>query len=197
VKFYVLFTDNTREKMSRIGKSPITIPDGVTVTIDKSKVTVKGPKGELEQLIDDTISINIEDNVLTLNRSSEDKEIRSKHGLYRSLIYNMIEGVTKGYTKELELYGVGFRASSQGQQLTLSIGYSHAIVMQLPPEVKLEAATKKGQPPFVKLESHDKQLIGTVAAKIRSLRKPEPYKGKGIRYKGEEIRRKAGKTAAK
>jgi large subunit ribosomal protein L6 len=197
VKFYVLFTDNTREKMSRIGKSPITIPDGVTVTIDKSKVTVKGPKGELEQLIDDTISINIEDNVLTLNRSSEDKEIRSKHGLYRSLIYNMIEGVTKGYTKELELYGVGFRASSQGQQLTLSIGYSHAIVMQLPAEVKLEAATKKGQPPFVKLESHDKQLIGTVAAKIRSLRKPEPYKGKGIRYKGEEIRRKAGKTAAK
>jgi large subunit ribosomal protein L6 len=197
VKFYVLFTDNTREKMSRIGKSPITIPEGVTVTIDKSKVTVKGPKGELEQLIDDTISINIEDNVLTLNRSSEDKEIRSKHGLYRSLIYNMIEGVTKGYTKELELYGVGFRASSQGQQLTLSIGYSHAIVMQLPAEVKLEAATKKGQPPFVKLESHDKQLIGTVAAKIRSLRKPEPYKGKGIRYKGEEIRRKAGKTAAK
>lgn len=183
--------------MSRIGKSPITIPDGVTVTIDKSKVTVKGPKGELEQLIDDTISVNIEDNVLTLNRSSEDKEIRSKHGLYRSLIYNMIEGVTKGYTKELELYGVGFRASSQGQQLTLSIGYSHAIVMQLPAEVKLEAATKKGQPPFVKLESHDKQLIGTVAAKIRSLRKPEPYKGKGIRYKGEEIRRKAGKTAAK
>ncbi|HIK66601.1 MAG TPA: 50S ribosomal protein L6 [Flavobacteriales bacterium] len=183
--------------MSRIGKSPITIPEGVTVTIEKSNVTVKGPKGELQQVVDEEVGITIEDNVITLSRTSEDKEVRSKHGLYRSLIFNMIEGVTKGYTKELELYGVGFRASSQGQQLTLSIGYSHAIVMQLPAEVKLEAETKKGQPPYVKLESHDKQLIGTVAAKIRSLRKPEPYKGKGIRYKGEEIRRKAGKTAAK
>jgi len=183
--------------MSRIGKSPITIPEGVTVTIDKSNVTVKGPKGELQQVVDEEVGITIEDNVITLSRTSEDKEVRSKHGLYRSLIFNMIEGVTKGYTKELELYGVGFRASSQGQQLTLSIGYSHAIVMHLPEEVKLKAETKKGQPPYVKLESHDKQLIGTVAAKIRSLRKPEPYKGKGIRYKGEEIRRKAGKTAAK
>jgi len=183
--------------MSRIGKSPITIPEGVTVTIDKSNVTVKGPKGELQQVVDEEVGITIEDNVITLSRTSEDKEVRSKHGLYRSLIFNMIEGVTKGYTKELELYGVGFRASSQGQQLTLSIGYSHAIIMHLPEEVKLEAETKKGQPPYVKLESHDKQLIGTVAAKIRSLRKPEPYKGKGIRYKGEEIRRKAGKTAAK
>ena len=183
--------------MSRIGKSPITIPEGVTVTIDKSNVMVKGPKGELQQVVDEEVGITIEDNVITLSRTSEDKEVRSKHGLYRSLIFNMIEGVTKGYTKELELYGVGFRASSQGQQLTLSIGYSHAIVMHLPEEVKLKAETKKGQPPYVKLESHDKQLIGTVAAKIRSLRKPEPYKGKGIRYKGEEIRRKAGKTAAK
>jgi len=183
--------------MSRIGKSPITIPEGVTVSIDKSIVTVKGPKGELNQSFDSLISVDIEDNVITLSRSSDDKEFRSKHGLYRALIFNMIEGVSKGYTKELELYGVGFRASSQGQKLTLSIGYSHAIVMQLPDEVKLQAETKKGQPPFVKLESHDKQLIGTVAAKIRSLRKPEPYKGKGIRYKGEEIRRKAGKTAAK
>ena len=183
--------------MSRIGKSPITIPEGVTVSIDKSIVTVKGPKGELNQSFDSLISVDIEDNVITLSRSSDDKEFRSKHGLYRSLIFNMIEGVSKGYTKELELYGVGFRASSQGQKLTLNIGYSHAIVMQLPDEVKLQAETKKGQPPFVKLESHDKQLIGTVAAKIRSLRKPEPYKGKGIRYKGEEIRRKAGKTAAK
>jgi len=197
VKFYVLFTDNTKEKMSRIGKSPITIPEGVTVTIEKSNVTVKGPKGELQQVVDEEVGITIEDNVITLSRTSEDKEVRSKHGLYRSLIFNMIEGVANGYTKELELYGVGFRASSQGQQLTLSIGYSHAIVMQLPEEVKLEAETKKGQPPYVKLMSHDKQLIGTVAAKIRSLRKPEPYKGKGIRYKGEEIRRKAGKTAAK
>ena len=183
--------------MSRIGKSPITIPEGVTVTIDKSNVTVKGPKGELQQVVDEEVGITIEDNVITLSRTSEDKEVRSKHGLYRSLIFNMIEGVANGYTKELELYGVGFRASSQGQQLTLSIGYSHAIIMQLPAEVKLDAATKKGQPPYVKLESHDKQLIGTVAAKIRSLRKPEPYKGKGIRYKGEIIRRKAGKTAAK
>jgi large subunit ribosomal protein L6 len=197
VKFYVLFTDNSREKMSRIGKSPISIPEGVTVTIDNSTVTVKGSKGELVQSIDDSVSIKVEDNVITLSRASEDKGIRSKHGLYRALIFNMIEGVTQGYTKELELYGVGFRASSQGQQLTLSIGFSHAIVMQLPAEVKLDAATKKGQPPYVKLESHDKQLIGTVAAKIRSLRKPEPYKGKGIRYKGEIVRRKAGKTAAK
>ena len=183
--------------MSRIGKSPISIPEGVTVTIDNSNVTVKGSKGELVQSIDNSVNINVEDNVITLSRNSEDKAIRSKHGLYRSLIFNMIEGVTKGYTKELELYGVGFRASSQGQQLTLSIGYSHAIITQLPAEVKLDAATKKGQPPYVKLESHDKQLIGKVAAKIRSLRKPEPYKGKGIRYKGEIIRRKAGKTAAK
>jgi large subunit ribosomal protein L6 len=183
--------------MSRVGKSPITIPAGVTVSVDNSIVTVKGPKGELNQSFDSLISVAIEDNVITLSRSSDDKEFRSKHGLYRALIFNMIEGVSKGYTKELELYGVGFRASSQGQQLTLSLGYSHAIVMQLPDEVKLQAETKKGQPPFVKLESHDKQLIGTVAAKIRSLRKPEPYKGKGIRYKGEEIRRKAGKTAAK
>ena len=183
--------------MSRIGKSPISIPEGVTVTIDNSKVTVKGTKGELVQSIDNSVNINVEDNLITLSRDSEDKAIRSKHGLYRSLIFNMIEGVTKGYTKELELYGVGFRASSEGQKLTLSIGFSHAIVMQLPAEVKLDAATKKGQPPYVKLESHDKQLIGTVAAKIRSLRKPEPYKGKGIRYKGEIVRRKAGKTAAK
>ena len=183
--------------MSRIGKSPISIPEGVTVTIDNYTVTVKGSKGELVQSIDDSVSIKVEDNVITLSRASEDKGIRSKHGLYRALIFNMIEGVTQGYTKELELYGVAFRASSQGQQLTLSKGFSHAIVMQLPAEVKLDAATKKGQPPYVKLESHDKQLIGTVAAKIRSLRKPEPYKGKGIRYKGEIVRRKAGKTAAK
>jgi len=183
--------------MSRIGKSPISIPEGVTVTVDNTSVTVKGSKGELVQSIDTSVSVKVEDNVITLSRASEDKGIRSKHGLYRALIFNMIEGVTQGYTKELELYGVGFRASSQGQQLTLSIGYSHAIVMQLPEEVKLDAATKKGQPPYVKLESHDKQLIGTVAAKIRSLRKPEPYKGKGIRYKGEIVRRKAGKTAAK
>jgi large subunit ribosomal protein L6 len=183
--------------MSRIGKAPITIPEGVTVTIENSVVKVAGPKGELQESFNPEISISVEENVITLSRASENKEHRSKHGLYRALIFNMIEGVTKGYSKELELYGVGFRASSQGQQLTLSLGYSHAIVMELPTEVKLKAETKKGAPPYVKLESHDKQLIGTVAAKIRSLRKPEPYKGKGIRYKGEEIRRKAGKTAAK
>ena len=183
--------------MSRIGKAPITIPEGISVSIDKTIVTVKGPKGELSQDIDSAITVIIEDNVITLTRSSNDKEFRSKHGLFRALIFNMIEGVSQGYTKELELYGVGFRASSQGQQLTLSLGYSHAIVMQLPAEVILQAETKKGQPPLVKLASHDKQLIGTVAAKIRSLRKPEPYKGKGIRYKGEVIRRKAGTTAAK
>ena len=183
--------------MSRIGKAPITIPEGVTVSIENSIVTVKGSKGELSQEIDSAISMIVEDNVITFTRSSNDKEFRSKHGLYRALIFNMIEGVSQGYTKELELYGVGFRASSQGQQLTLSLGFSHTIVMQLPAEVSLQAETKKGQPPVVKLASHDKQLIGTVAAKIRSLRKPEPYKGKGIRYKGEVIRRKAGKTAAK
>ncbi len=183
--------------MSRIGNSLITIPEGVTVTVDNSVIKVTGPKGELEQSYDPTINIDITDNVITLTRPSENKDIRSKHGLYRALIFNMVEGVSKGYVKELELYGVGFRAQSQGQQLTLNLGYSHAIVMELPAEIKLDADTKKGAPPFVKLESHDKQLIGTVAAKIRSLRKPEPYKGKGIRYKGEEIRRKAGKTAAK
>lgn len=183
--------------MSRIGKSPITIPDGVTVTIENSVVKVAGPKGELEQSYDASIDVKIEDNVITLARPSDNKDHRAKHGLYRALINNMIEGVTKGYTKELELYGVGFRAKSQGQQLTLNLGYSHAIVMELPKEIKVQADTQKGSAPFVKLESHDKQLIGTVAAKIRSLRKPEPYKGKGIRYKGEEIRRKAGKTAAK
>ena len=183
--------------MSRIGNLSISIPEGVTVTVKNAVIKVAGPKGELEQYYDTAINIEIADNEITLTRSSEDKDHRSKHGLYRSLIYNMVEGVSKGYTKELELYGVGFRAQSQGQQLTLNLGYSHAIVMELPSEVKLQAETKKGAPPYVKLESHDKQLIGTVAAKIRSLRKPEPYKGKGIRYKGEEIRRKAGKTAAK
>ena len=183
--------------MSRIGNSPISIPEGVTVTVDHAVINVIGPKGEREQAYDSDINIDIADNVVTLTRPSEDKDHRSKHGLYRALIHNMIEGVSQGYVKELELYGVGFRAQSQGQQLTLNLGFSHAIVMELPKEIKLEANTQKGAPPFVKLESHDKQLIGAVASKIRSLRKPEPYKGKGIRYKGEEIRRKAGKTAAK
>ena len=179
--------------MSRIGNSPISIPEGVTVAVDNSVIKVIGPKGELEQAYDTDINIDIAENVVTLTRSSEDKNHRSKHGLYRALIYNMVEGVTQGYIKELELYGVGFRAQSQGQMLTLNLGFSHAIVMELPSEIKLSADTKKGAPPFVKLESHDKQLIGTVAAKIRSLRKPEPYKGKGIKYVDEYIFRKEGK----
>jgi large subunit ribosomal protein L6 len=183
--------------MSRIGKSPITVPSGVTVTIDGQSVTVKGPKGELQQEIDPVIEIKQEDNVLTFTRPSDHKDHRSKHGLFRALVNNMIVGVTEGYTIELELVGVGFRASSAGQELTLALGYSHPIILQLPSEIQLEADTKKGANPFVKLSSHDKQLIGTVASKIRSLRKPEPYKGKGVRYKNEQIRRKAGKTAAK
>jgi len=183
--------------MSRIGKSPIVVPDGVDLTLDGATVKVKGPKGELKQIIDSKIGVELQDNVLTFTRSSDHKDDRSKHGLYRSLVSNMIEGVTNGYSIKLELVGVGFRASSSGQDLTLALGFSHSIVMRMPQEIKLEAETKKGEKPYVKLTSHDKQLIGAVAAKIRSLRKPEPYKGKGVRYAGEQIRRKAGKTAAK
>ncbi len=183
--------------MSRIGKSPIVVPDGVTLTLHGTTVKVKGPKGELEQIIDEKIGMELQDNVLTFTRSSDHKDDRSKHGLYRALVNNMVEGVTNGFSITLELVGVGFRASSSGQDLTLALGFSHQIVMRLPQEIKLEADTKKGERPYVKLSSHDKQLIGTVAAKIRSLRKPEPYKGKGVRYAGEQIRRKAGKTAAK
>lgn len=183
--------------MSRIGKSPINIPNGVTVTIADQLVTVKGPKGELQQEIDSVIDVQVEDNAITFTRPSDHKDHRSKHGLYRALVNNMVVGVTEGFTIELELVGVGFRASSAGQELTLALGFSHPIVMLLPNEIQLEADTKKGANPYVKLTSHDKQLIGTVASKIRSLRKPEPYKGKGVRYKGESIRRKAGKTASK
>ncbi len=183
--------------MSRIGNAPISIPSGVTVTLDGQLVTVKGPKGELQQEIDPLIEVQLEDNVLTFTRPSDHKDHRSKHGLYRSLVHNMIVGVTEGYTIELELVGVGFRSAAAGQELTLSLGYSHPIIFQLPAEIKVEAETKKGANPYVKLTSHDKQLIGTVASKIRSLRKPEPYKGKGVRYKNEQIRRKAGKTASK
>ena len=183
--------------MSRIGKAPINVPDGVSLTLEGQLVKVKGPKGELEQAIDAEIGMNLEENVLTFTRPSDHKDHRSKHGLYRALVNNMIVGVTEGYSIKLELVGVGFRASSQGQDLTLALGYSHQIVMRIPSEIKLESDTKKGANPYVLLSSHDKQLIGTVAAKIRSLRKPEPYKGKGVRYAGEQIRRKAGKTAAK
>lgn len=183
--------------MSRIGKSPIVVPAGVTLTLEGSTVKVKGPKGELVQVVDAEIGMDLQDNVLTFTRPSDHKDHRAKHGLYRALVSNMVEGVSNGYTIKLELVGVGYRASSQGQDLTLSLGFSHQIVMRLPQEITLEAETKKGENPYVQLTSHDKQLIGSVAAKIRSLRKPEPYKGKGVRYAGELVRRKAGKTASK
>ena len=183
--------------MSRIGKNPITVPSGVELSIQGDVVTVKGPKGELTQEVNEVISMEYADNVLTFSRPNDDKEVRSKHGLYRALIQNMITGVSEGYKVQLQMVGVGFRAAAQGQQLSLSLGYSHPIIFELPKEVKLEAETKKGEAPLVTLSSHDKQLLGTVAAKIRTLRKIEPYKGKGVRFLGEQIRRKAGKTAAK
>ncbi|MHA7843318.1 MAG: 50S ribosomal protein L6 [Winogradskyella sp.] len=180
--------------MSRIGKSPITVPEGVTVDIKDNVITAKGKLGELTQTFSD-VEITVEDGTITLNRPSEKKDHRAKHGLYRALIANMIEGVSKGFTKELELVGVGYRASNQGNKLDLAIGFSHNIVMDIAPEVKVETVTEKGKNPIVKLTSHDKQLVGQVAAKIRGFRKPEPYKGKGIKFVGEEIRRKAGKSA--
>ena len=183
--------------MSRIGKNPITVPSGVELSLQGHVVTVKGPKGELTQEVDEVISMEYADNVLTLSRPNDDKEVRSKHGLYRALVHNMVVGVSEGYKVQLQMVGVGFRAAAQGQQLNLSLGYSHPIIIELPKEVKLEAETKKGEAPLVTLSSHDKQLLGTVASKIRSLRKIEPYKGKGVRFLGEQIRRKAGKTAAK
>ena len=184
--------------MSRIGKAPIELPQGVTIDVSQGNlVTVKGPKGELKQQINPDLNIKIEDGVLTLERPTEQKRHRAMHGLYRSLINNMVEGVTKGFVKELELVGVGYRASNTGQLLELTIGYSHPVMFALPDEVKLETRMEKGKNPLVHLESIDKQLLGQVAAKIRSFRKPEPYKGKGIRYVGEEIRRKAGKAVGK
>ena len=180
--------------MSRIGKSPITIPQGVNVDIQNGLVTVKGKLGELTQKIED-IDIKIEDGVITFERPSEKKDHKAKHGLYRALINNMIEGVSNGFTKQLELVGVGYRASNQGQKLDLAIGFSHNIVLNLAPEIKVETVSDKGKNPVVKLTSFDKQLVGQVAAKIRSFRPPEPYKGKGIKFVGEELRRKAGKSA--
>ncbi|MBO6879743.1 MULTISPECIES: 50S ribosomal protein L6 [Winogradskyella] len=180
--------------MSRIGKNPITIPEGVTVEVKDNVITAKGKLGELTQEYSE-VEIKIEDGTITLERPSEKKDHRAKHGLYRALIANMIEGVSKGWTKELELVGVGYRASNQGQKLDLAIGFSHNIVMDIAPEVKVETVSEKGKNPIVKLTSHDKQLVGQVAAKIRGFRKPEPYKGKGIKFVGEEIRRKAGKSA--
>jgi large subunit ribosomal protein L6 len=183
--------------MSRIGKAPITVPSGVSITAQQGVVKVKGPKGELTQKIHDTIEVKQEDGVLTVVRANEEKHTRALHGLYRSLIFNMIEGVNKGWVIKQELVGVGYRAKTNGQILELTLGYSHPIVLQLPEEVKVNTEALKGQNPSITLESHDKQLIGMVAAKIRSFRKPEPYKGKGIRFAGEQIRRKAGKSASK
>ncbi len=183
--------------MSRIGNLPVAVPAGVTVAISpENVVSVKGPKGELTQDVDSSIKVAVEENNVVVTRSAEDKDSKSKHGLYRSLISNMIEGVTEGYKKEMELVGVGFRASNQGQILELSLGYSHNIFLQLPPEVQVETVSERNKNPLIKLESCDKQLIGQVCAKIRSFRKPEPYKGKGIRFVGEQIRRKAGKSAS-
>lgn len=183
--------------MSRIGNAPVAIPEGVEVNFNEGVVTVKGPKGELSQPIDPVIAVKIEDGNVTFERSSDHKDHRSKHGLYRSLVNNMVEGVSNGYTIQQELVGVGYRASVQGQNLELALGYSHNVIFQVPTEVKVQAAQERGKNPIITLTSHDKHLIGQVAAKIRSLRKPEPYKGKGIRFVGEQIRRKAGKAAAK
>ena len=180
--------------MSRIGKNPVAIPEGVTVDIKDNVITVKGKLGELTQEFSG-VSVKEEEGSIIVERDSDSKDHRSKHGLYRSLIYNMIEGVTKGWTKELEFVGVGYRASNQGQKLDLAVGFSHNIVLNIAPEVTIETISAKGKNPIVKLTSHDKQLVGQVAAKIRSFRKPEPYKGKGIRFVGEQIRRKAGKSA--
>ncbi len=183
--------------MSRIGNLPITIPGGVNVSVsDNNIVTVKGPKGELTQAVDPDFKINIEGEALTIERPSEQKRHKSLHGLYRALINNMVTGVSEGYKIVQELVGVGYKASHNGQLLELSLGYSHNIFFELPKEIKLETVTQRGKNPTIILESHDKQLIGQVAAKIRSLRKPEPYKGKGVIYQGEVLRRKAGKAAA-
>jgi len=183
--------------MSRIGNKPVSIPKGVTITFKDAIVTVKGPKGELTQEIDRDITIEISETELTVKRPTEQIRHRAMHGLYRSLISNLVKGVTEGYKKELELVGVGFKASNQGNVLDLALGYSHNIIFQVPTELKVATTTEKGQNPKIFLEGSDKQLIGDVAAKLRSLRKPEPYKGKGVRYSDEVVRRKAGKAAGK
>jgi len=180
--------------MSRIGKNPVAVPEGVTVEIKDNIVTVKGKLGELTQEYSD-VTIKQEDGQLTVERPSDFKDHRAKHGLYRALLANMIEGVTSGWTKELELVGVGYRASNQGQKLDLALGFSHNIVLNIAQEVKVETISEKGKNPIIKLTSHDKQLVGQVAAKIRGFRRPEPYKGKGVKFVGEQIRRKAGKSA--
>lgn len=183
--------------MSRIGNAPISVPSGVTIEVKDSLVTVKGAKGELNQVIHGDLDLKVEGEVATLSRTNDTKVVKAQHGLYRSLINNMIIGVDKGFSKQMELVGVGYRATTSGQILELSVGYSHPIMFSLPAEIKAKAESKKGANPIITLESCDNQLLGEVCAKIRAFRKPEPYKGKGIRFVGEVIRRKAGKTAAK
>jgi large subunit ribosomal protein L6 len=183
--------------MSRIGKAIITVPAGVEVSQNAGTITVKGKHGQLHQALDECVEMVMDNGVITFTRKSDAPDHRSKHGLYRALIHNMIIGVSEGFKKELQVIGVGYRANAVGQQLELALGFSHAIILEIPIEVKVSALTEKGKAPVVTLESFDKQLLGQVAAKIRSFRKPEPYKGKGIRFVGEEIRRKAGKSAGK
>lgn len=184
--------------MSRIGKQPIAIPQGVTVSVnDANEITVKGPKGTLTQSMDQDIKVEQTDGQLQVVRPSDQLRHRAMHGLYRSILANMVKGVTEGYTRKLELVGVGYKAANQGNILDLALGYSHNIIFEIPQELKVTTLTEKGANPMITLEGSDKQLIGQVAAKIRSLRKPEPYKGKGVKYEGEFIRRKAGKSAGK
>ncbi len=183
--------------MSRIGKAPIDLPEGVTFSMDKNIVTVKGPKGELTQDIDPDISFKLEDGVIVVERATEQKRHKAMHGLYRSLVNNMVEGVNTGYKKEMELVGVGYKAAVQNNVLELNLGYSHSIYFAVPEEITVTAETEKGKNPKVTVEGIDKQLVGAISAKIKSFRKVEPYKGKGIRFIGEQVRRKAGKTAAK
>ena len=182
--------------MSRIGKLPIAIPEGVDISVtDTNRVKVKGKLGELEQLVDPAIKVNIEKGTLALERATESKDHKAKHGLYRALINNMVQGVSEGFEIELEIVGVGYRVEVKGQVIDLSLGFSHHIFLEVPQEVSVEATSERGKSPVLKLKSHDKQLLGQVAAKIRSFRPPEPYKGKGVKYKGEVLRKKAGKSA--
>jgi large subunit ribosomal protein L6 len=182
--------------MSRIGKLPVNLPSGVSVSVDDANVvSVKGPLGTLSQKVDSEIRVEVEDNQIVLSRPSDEKRIKSLHGLYRALLANMVVGVSKGYRKDLELVGVGYRAEANGQRLEMSLGYSHDIIIEMPKEIRVETKTEKRSNPVITLSSIDKQLIGHVAAKIRSLRPPEPYKGKGIKFVGEQLRRKAGKSA--
>lgn len=184
--------------MSRIGKKPVTIPAGVTITVSADNVvTVKGPKGQLSETIDRDITVEVKEGELQVGRPTDQIRHRAMHGLYRSLIGNMVKGVTDGYEKKLELVGVGYKAANQGNILDLALGYSHNIIFEIPKELKVTTAQEKGQNPTITLESIDKQLLGQVCAKIRSLRKPEPYKGKGVKFAGEVLRRKAGKSAGK